>query len=671
MYQAPTNTASSLLPNDQKQIFQQKMSEKGEKPPLQPTINFQYYQPPKPRDGPRPLDPNMFMPIYPQGLAYPPQFNYPYGGGGPQMGFPPIIKNVQINTEGPSGHHERLFIVNEDVMPTKSIVLSLTTIGERLTTYQFIRSSIFNNIDGSDIGLDGKSPNSLLSFIKFGELNPYNSYKLSNNPYKGLPNDFLIYSSCYPIRHQESFGGISCAKDSTGVNIRIYKLSEGSFLINRLNPALYSKFDEWREVAFYEFIREYIIKRKVCPHFPTLYGYFIAEKTGIDFTKIAMIKNSSILQTAEEPQYHFRPEENNECVTRETVAGGKIVNMTDIKIQYLNKNKQILEINPNAYLGKTLVLLTESPTYNILGWATKTYHLGGNVKHMVNRGVHTEKEWMNVLFQMMIGLCVMQINKIFIKDFKLENNVFIKDLTLRGPISNYWKYKINDIDFYLPNLGYLVMIDTNYRNLEEPSTLSFNKPVINTHKIDGKFLGNDCKLTDIEINNNVFEMFKRAFDINEFGQDFGNVGGCKPPAEILKKIGEIYTDISNNAGNDIRKYVIDHMRLFMHNRIGTYLKENEVLNIRKDDLREFKKGQIVVCEDGFGTNKFVMFMETTNKKSTILTKLDPADNDSTEITVPISSLFNYLRSEQIMQTFKPNESNMNEDDLLETYIIRE
>jgi hypothetical protein len=400
MYRAPDTNA---LPNEQKQIFQQKMAEKGEKPPIQPTINFQYYTPPKPRSGPPSgVNPAMYAPIYPQGLAYPPQFNYPYGEQ--SFHLPPIIKNIQINTEGPSGHHERLFIINEDVMPIKSIGLSLTTIGERLTAYQFIRSSIFNNTDGLDIGLDGKSPNSLLSFIKFGELNPYNSNKLSNNPYKGLPDNFLIYSSCYPIRHQESFGGVICAKDSTSVTIRIYKLSEGSFLINRLNPSLYFKCDEWREVAFYEFIREYIIKRKVCPHFPTLYGYFIADKTGIDFAKIAMIKNSMTQQISNEPQYNIRPEETNECITREDIRDGKIVSITDTKIQYLNKNNKILEINPNAYLGKSLILLTESPTYNILGWASKTYQQKGNVKEMINRGVHTEKEWLNVLFQIMISL---------------------------------------------------------------------------------------------------------------------------------------------------------------------------------------------------------------------------------------------------------------------------
>jgi hypothetical protein len=38
-------------------------------------------------------------------------------------------------------------------------------------------------------------------------------------------------------------------------------------------------------------------------------------------------------------------------------------------------------------------------------------------------------------------------------------------------------------------------------------------------------------------------------------------------------------------------------------------------------------------------------------------------------TVPKSSLYAYLRTENIEQTFKPNEINLNEDDLLETYLV--
>lgn len=672
MYQEPKNPHS--LSNEQKQIFQDKMTEKVPKNLGQPVISFQYNPPPAYKPKPA-METNPPMPIYPQGIAYPPQFNaiYPFPHYNPGQAYiPSIIKNTIIHAEAPTGNHGKLFTVHEDALPVKSLIMPLTTIGERLTTYQFVRSAIFNSVDGEDISLEGNNDNSLLSYIKFGSLNPYNTYRLSDNPYMGLPDGFLLYKSCYPIRYDSVSGGTQCAKDTTDINVRIYKLTEGSFLLNRLNPQLYFEFDEWREVAFYENIRETILKKKVCPHFPTLFGYFIPENAKIDFNKITMMKNNKKILEKEEDEYITRPIDPDECLTRIKMEGGKLINVSNTAISFKNNNDKILEINPNAYLGKALVLMTEGFTYNLPSWAKKTYYARGNIKEMINRGVHSEKEWLNLLFQVMIGLCVMQLNKILINNFTLENNVFIKDLTLKGQITNYWKYKVDDADFYLPNLGYLVLIDSNFKDIGvEQVTLSFNKTTNTNRKIDGKCFGKDCKLIDADLNTKIFEMFKNSFDVNQFSKDFINAGGCKPPADILKLIEQIHNEASNDKEQNIKNYVMKYMRFFMHNRIGTYLKEGEMPNIRRDDIRELKKGQLVVLEDGFGTYKVVMFLETKNGNSKILTKNDPTDLDIIEIEVPVTSLLNYSKAEPISQTFKPNESNMNEDDLLEVYIIKE
>lgn len=686
MYQDTRNTSS--IPNEQKQIFAEKNNEKPQRPEPQPTLSVQYYQPPPRPTGPRPpIDIAPYMPIAPiapygmQPMMYPP---YPYQ---PQMYFPPVIKNVQINADGPTAQHQKLFIVHEDAMPSKPIIPSANSLGERLHLYQFVRSSILNNVDGADISLDGKGDHSLLSFVKFADLNPYNTYKFSSNPYRGLPNGFLVYRSCYPIRHQESTGGVSCAKDPTGINIRIYKLLEGSFLINKLNAKMFYEYDEWREVAFYEYIREYILKKKVCPHFSMLYGYFICEKTGIDYNAIEILKNNrqNELKKPEEPtmrvvgtyitnddqNIYINPNATGQYFnTGNIVKDGKIVSMNNNSIQVQNNGK-IIDINPDAYLGKSLVLLTESPMYNIFGWASKTYQVRGNIKEMVNRGTHTEKEWMNMLFQLMVSLCVMQLNKIIIRNFSLEKNVFVKDLPIRGQITNYWKYKVDDMDFYIPNLGYLLMIDSNFKDLEEQVEFSLNQKTDSKYKIDGKFIGDSCKLTDSEITNLTFEMFKNAFDVNCFNQEFTKDGGCKPPSEVLNIMSQISAEIGTDTDKNIKKYIGKYMRQFTHNRIGTYLKEAEVQNIRRDDTREFKKGQILVFEEGFGAYKFVMYLETSNGATKILTKNDVADNDIIETTVPTHSLINYSKAENIMQTFKPNEANMNEEEMLETYFIRE
>lgn len=640
-YQEPRNTGD--IPNEQKEIFRERMNEKPKSAPYQPTINFQYYQPPPPRREPK-QDIAPYLPMFAQQIGMPPQFgtHLPYQQ---QFQMPPIIQNIQISTDGPTADHQRLYIINEDVLPTKQFIASSDTLGERIIMHQFIRSSIFNNRDGEDIRLDGKGTNSLLSFIKFAELNPYNTYKFSLNPYKGLPDGFLIYRSCYPIRFENGSNFAVCAKNSTSVNVRIYKMLDGSYLMSRNNKQMFADYDEWREVAFYEYVREYILKKKLCPNFSNMYGFFISEKAGIDFDQINKMRNPNTPNTPIMP----------------TTA-----------VYKPPASRSVVQPDPNAYTGKTLSILTESPTYNLLGWASKTYVSRGNVKEMVNRGIHSEKEWYNILFQIMVGLYVAQLHKIIINDFSVEYNVYIKDLVTSGTVTNYWKYKIDDIEFYIPNLGYLVMIDSNFKNLSEiNSSLTFGTvSTPNVHKLDGKFLGGHCKLTDVEMNDRIFEMFRRVFDSNAYGNEFANAGGCQPPAEIMTLFGNIYNESFTDPDKNIKKYIMKYMRQFLHNRVGTYLKENEIINIRRDDVREFKTGQMVVYEDGYGSYKFVIFMNTLDGVSTILTKGIQSDVDIIEEKIPISSLMNYSKAEPIMQTFRPNETNMNEDDLLETYIIR-
>jgi hypothetical protein len=655
MYQEPKFNPS--IPNEHKEIMQERMAERGPpKPAAPPTISFQYNQP-HPPPKPKPMDVAPYMPIYSNPYPtqmYNQQMGYPYGYPS-QFTLPPVIKNTYINTEGPSGDHERIFHVYEDSLLPKSGISTFSTLGERIHMFQFVRSSIFDGSDGNDISLSGKSENSLLSFIKFAELNPYNTYRFSANVYRGLPDGFLMYRSCYPIRHQETTSSVVCAKDSTAINVRIYKMLEGSYLVNRINPADYYVYDEWREVAFYEYIREYIIKKKVCPHFVLLYGYFISEKANIDFTKISLLRNG--------PNATSQPAETQYKVTADLVTINK-------QLVPCDGPQKTIEANPNAYLGKALVLLTESPTYGIFGWASKTYQVRGTVKEMVNRGIHSDKEWTNVIFQIIVALYAMQLNKIFIRNFSLENNVYIKDLTLKGSVTEYWKYKIHGMDFYLPNLGYVVMIDTNYKDVTHNVGMSLGAKTTSPKKLDGKVFETN-KMSDADINDQIFEMFKNTVNPNSFDKEFEKYGGCPPVGEVKSLLQDILNESSTDAQKNIGSYISRYMRQYMHNRVGTYLKETEVPNIRRDDTREFTKGQLLVHEDGYGSYKFVIFVETnTTGVAKIFTKRENTDTDIINSEVPVTSLLNYSRAEPIAQTYKPNEANMNEDDLLETYVVQ-
>lgn len=680
-----------------------------------------------------------------------------YGGRPNPYGFPMIVnKNYLIENNGPTADHHRLAMIFEDILPAKPFVPSSTTMTERLDLYQFVRSSILSNEDGENINLDGTmkgGSQSLLSYIKFDDMNPYNSYKLSDNKYMGMPEGFLIYRTCYPIReNRENYGEVVCAKDSTAINVRIYKMTEGSFLLNKgktIAELKFSDFDEWREVAFYEYIRENIIKKKICPNFAMLYGYFISENCGIDFDAIEVAKFGKNTFDTKNLEYVYVNElgqiQNNTNVINNNLNNKSNVNYlkqylypydtyinetnknntniinnikksnifetnknftvqsnqtnsinpinlanTERKIKYADDSGQILEIDVNAYKGKTLVLLTESGTQNLISWNTRTYQKTGNVKNMINRGHHNEQEWMNVLFQIMAGLYAMERHKIFIRNFDVEKNVLIKDLQIRGAITNYWKYKIDDIDYYIPNLGYLVLIDSNFKDIEDYKTKQentintnknikinnnitipnkFNKKIPNKiPKLDGKIISDT--LSDGEIQNNVLDMFKNVFDPNVFSKEFQKKGSGLP--EKVKKLIENINSNNSNNGNSIKDYFVKYMGCFLNNRIGTYLKEIEILNIRKEDSKDFKRGQIIVYEEGYLTYKFVMYLSLNSHDNThnIITKENPTQSDTILKLVDIGSLHQYSKAEPITQNYKPNEANLNDDDLLETYILK-
>jgi len=273
----------------------------------------------------------------------------------------------------------------------------------------------------------------------------------------------------------------------------------------------------------------------------------------------------------------------------------------------------------------------------------------------------------------------MKIHNLYIKDFSIKNNVFIKDLVIDGQVTNYWKYRINGIDYYIPNYGYVVLIDSNYKDLSlatVPGVTVKPTSIPVTYKLDGPLFdaGNTIGSSP-SCDSRLLVMFKQGIDPNNFGPDFVNEGGTPPDTYIMQLLGLMHGDQEANIEN----YFIKYMNKFMNNRIGTYLKEQEIIHIRSDDLRDFKKGQILVHEEGTGLYRFVLYLDVNNGQARILTKNKTSQNDPqyidkdkeiiVEKNVQITSLSNYSLTEPIVQNFKANESNLSEENILETYNI--
>lgn len=659
----------------------------GPQPGQTPLVDLQVYAPPRPAPPKKTIDPQLFVPSYTNTPFYPPQYQ---GGYYPEniLYRPnqlPIIKNYTINVSGPTDDHTKVSAIYEDILPSKQFVNTSNTIGERINVYNFVRSVFIKQGDGEDINLDGKGENSLMSYLKFMDLNPYSTSNFTENPYKSLPEDMLIYRSCYPIRYDRYSNSVQCAKNSVGMNIRIYKLTFAEYNIKEQSLTNYYEYNIWREVAYYEYIREQIIKRKICPNFVMMYGYYICQQCNIDFNKLAQIKGKCQTESTEKIT-------NNNTLLPGIMVGGhhlseniiickcgqyhRVGEICDNLIKSRVGQSEITIVpNENAFSGRALIAITESPNYNMNGWASRTYQADGNVRKMVNTGFHTSDVWESVLFQMIVAQYVLQVHGIAFRDFTIKDNIYIKDINIHSNVKTYWKYKVNGIDYYIPNNGYLVMIDSNFKDIEKQDyTLGQKSNKDKKYKIYSNIYGqSDGKEWAITgLNKLSFNGFKNTVNPNEFSNSFTNEGGSKPPEDVMDLLSKMYNDATNgrNTNYNIEYYIFTYMRMFMNNRIGTLLKEIEVKNVRKDDQSPFTKGQLVINEVQHDTYKFVMFVQTiSNGQAIILTKEKQNDIDIIEKEVSLTSLFNYSKYDPIIQNYKANESNFTEEGLLEVYEI--
>jgi len=74
--------------------------------------------------------------------------------------------------------------------------------------------------------------------------------------------------------------------------------------------------------------------------------------------------------------------------------------------------------------------------------------------HQWARKEHSFQEWLNALFQIMVGLsCLNRYFGMIHSDFH-TGNILVKNV----PPGGYWVYTIDNFKYYLPNLGFVLMI---------------------------------------------------------------------------------------------------------------------------------------------------------------------------------------------------------------------
>ena len=638
----------------------------------------------------------------------------------------PVIKKYNISIQGADGNLTSTGEIFEDILPPTHIAQNrMTTLSERQILYSYIRSILVKKGDGEEIGFTDKKPEiiNLLSYMKMLEINPYHFSRLTNNPYRTMPDNFIMFRSCYPIRLHKNANFLACAKESIGANIRIYAMTIYDELANKINTgALVKRYcDVWREIMFYQYIREEILKKKICPHFPYLYSYYLTKNTGIDFNKIKNMKKNMVDKNVE------LQNDNNaikKLIFTDTISSmlaydknkglviqanqphlNKVkaskIDLIDRKHKVLyndNKPTVVFDMSNNKFevditkpSGQCIVAITEAPNQNIINWSTRSYVIDdGPVRKQLNTGIHDLLTWRSVVFQILIAFYVMDLKGIMIKDMSWSRNIFIKDLD-QGTSVGYWKYKIGGIDYYVPNLGSLVLIDSCYDELKDGinfDMLKSNDTI--KFKLNGNFFNDQdsIKYGGLQLqvsNNNINEVsisnFKNLFSSNVFTGEFNISGGIKPPQEIMNLIDSI--GLSNYRGHlengESEEMMVDiilnNFSDLLHNKIGKQISENEKTQLYTtgDSITTCKKGNLIGIK--FSDNSFYwgiyLYVDTNLDEVEVgehwvLTK----DTDSAKI---IKSKKNEVDLAKVYgkvdQSYKAEHKLTSEEELLETYII--
>lgn len=629
-------------------------------PRYQPTLKLEMYAPPPPPKKPQPPMGTypMFVPKYDPALQrmFGPSYALSYG---PNVELP--IQNVyNITLPGPSGGHIEMNRIFEDILPVKDPKFSSTTLGERLQMYDYIRQILICVNDGEDISIDSQGHRSLLSYIKFMEINPNYYSPLFKNPYKGLPYGLLIYRSCFPIRFEPSNSSITCAKNSIGLNIRLYCLNYAEYYSYLMRQPCYTEYDVWRELTVYEYIRENILKKKQCPNFPILYAFFFCHNRRIDFFSL---KKNCLTQrellTREFKKFMLQHKQSIDQNDPKKIIRPMTMNPYGKNIQKLPD-----EMDPElqVYSGTLLISITEAPNQNLYQWASRKYERDGIVQKMISHGFHDENVWISIIFQIIAALYVLQLHGIYFRDMTIADSVYIKDLASYGEAAGYWKYIINGVSYYVPNYGYLVMIDSNYKDIV-PDTRLLEKDKREYKIYTSNIVGEKYPLDEIQ--KKVFENYRRIINTNAFTYEHTQNNVVKPPESVMKMIGEMMNDNSTTNLGDV---LSRHFTKLMNNRIGTLLRKDEVQNIRETTGR-FKEGELAVQVVEEELYKWVLVGKINNDMIEIVTRNAPESDDFIRTTVRTETLKQYSSTEKIEQNFTGTGSNLTEEKLLETYLV--
>lgn len=534
---------------------------------------------------------------------------------------PDINKNYDIKiSTGDLGNIKHIY---QDMLPKNGSNHPdrYATITERFNIanyYGLIFNKHYNHYNHSDElkkllknkkDIDDSNLSYLLGHIKVNNFNSY--YKGSSiiEDLSNAPNNFIMYNVCFPIKYDNN--QLTCTEDSLRAHIRIYKLFNIETKETNEEIALNKVFFE---LLYYKKIQD-LIKKYKYPNFVLLYGVILT-KCNIDFNNMEYFKNLKNLS--------------------------KVQNNTNV----LNKHD-------------CLLMLTESVNYNIIQWASKQYDRPENDKNnknnfyvstVISTGVRSDETWKSVIFQLLVAIYILHSTKIGFKNFSLKDNVFIKKIDITPPVIKYWKYIIDGTEYYVPNHGFLLMIDSNFTDNND--IVIDNAKINHINSTDTKIYDYD-KNGDIDINKIIKDIFVNLNDLKTYPD-------VTIPDSLIKMFNNIIKSVTSTS---LKSIINENFNSYLYEKLGYMIPESELNDYNLDHNKDFKVGDLV-----FYKKYSNVYIISTYKKK--------IKNNSHEIYTNISDLNNYKEDDIKLDPVKVSEDLITKfhyksnKEVIETYYIK-
>ena len=648
-----------FISNDERETFSRRKAD-NPPPPEPPILAEQKVYDTTPKGKSQTILPQVYPPAHvpvpnPYMPFVTPYQQYAYGFQPNQI---PVQKYYNISMSSPVGNHSTINRIYEDMLPVDPNPFTLSTIYERKELLRYFRNMLLEYGDGEEFSISPGPKKTLLSYVRLIELNPYTEQK---NPYHGLASDFMLYNAAYPIKYEQDKNHLAIVKNPIGLNVRIYKLSDGADsalgLNNRINL---DDFEVLREIKYYEYIRENVLKTKTSPNFITLYLYTKDSTSRLNWDEINMLK----YRTFPKNQLKQNVDNNNIVNNSHTITYGQTTitpntSWPRMKNYAMDPNSfnQVKDLNKDE--GKSLIAVTEAPNNNIVKWASPLYQSFGAVQQEVETGYHNVEVWRSILFQLVYSCAVLEEADICFENFSLLNNFYIKDLFADPGKRDHWIYKVNNHEFYIPNYGYLLVVDTNFADIF--STTQENLNNLNSaqrrFKIHSNKLFRKNSVTISSLGNGRFiNQFKKVINPDTFNSELRKMGGQPPDAVILKLLKDMYNhpNVDNTTGNPVkvREFLKKFFPEFLHNRVGTLLTKDEKELLPQFPDNKFYEGELIVYQERYGEFKWAIFEDDVNVGPNLNKKRIRTSHVSNPIEVFSSSLYKFPEKEIIRQDVK-------------------